>query len=120
MQNPTEVETLATIAADIVALEGDSQELADAKKMIDEEIARKKDKIRAELGAPKRGVPAGDLTIDWVGPKRTFNTNKFSEKYPPAQNPHMYKLGVDATQVPPALKDQFMEPGKGDGTVTIR
>lgn len=141
METETQVEDLSTLAADIVSLEADAAELAESKRHIDEEISRKKDKIRAELGGPVKGVQVGDLVIDWTAPNRTFDSPAFVRKYPPAQNVHMYRLTIDgamipapmldqllqlgtltldAAAIPPKLKSQYMIPGKGDGTVKIK
>lgn len=120
METETQVEDLSTLAADIVALEGDAEELKDSLARINAEIARKKEKIRAELGGPVKGVPAGDLTIDWTPPKRTFDAAGFVTSYPPETNQYMYKMVPDAAMIPPAVKQKFMVEGSGEGTVTIK
>lgn len=120
MESKTEVEDLSTLAADIVSLEGDALELTDSLSTIKADIERKKAKIRAELGGPVKGVQAGDLTIDWTAPKRSFDTAAFVKAYPPEKNQYMYKLVPDSAMIPPALKQTFMVEGNGEGTVTIK
>lgn len=120
MESKTEVEDLSTLAADVVSLEGDAVELKDSLAEINAEIARKKEKIRAELGGPVKGVPAGDLTIDWAPPKRSFDTAAFVKAFPPENNQYMYKMVPDPAMIPPAVKQQFMTEGSGEGTVTIK
>lgn len=141
METETHLEDLSTLAADIVALESDAAELAEAKRHIDENISRLKAKIRAELGGPVKGVQAGDLVIDWTAPARTFDSPAFVKAYPPSKNVHMYRLTIDGAAIPPKLldqllqlgtlaldtaaippklKSQYMGPGKGDGTVKVK
>lgn len=122
---PTLAEEMTTLAADIVTLEGDAQELSDSLNQIRAQIDEKKDKVRALLGIPRQGVKAGDLTIDWKGPNRKFDEDSFQVKYPAKTNAHMYKTVPARTviakeMIPPALKEQFMVPGTGEGTVTVR
>lgn len=76
--------------------------------------------VRAVLGNPRKGVPAGNLHIDWTGPKRTFMTAEFAAAYPPDKNAHMYKLVPDGDAIPQNLKDRFYKIGSGTGTVKIK
>lgn len=81
-------------------------------------------KIRQALGGPTRDVPVGSLVIDWAPPKRSFDAEAFLKAYPPAKNPHMYReetvTQLDMAMVPPKLKENFMAPGKGEGTLKIK
>lgn len=120
METETQVEDLSTLAADVVALEGDAEELKDSLARINAEIARKKEKIRAELGGPVKDVPAGDLTITWARPKRAFDTPGFVKAFPPEKNGFMYKMVPDPAMIPPAVKAAHMVEGSGEGTVTIK
>ena len=113
-------ETLVTLADEIARLEYEAVEHRDAVKLIDGKIADAKAKIRAELGVPTSNVPAGDLVINWTPPKRSFNSAEFFRSYPSETNPHLYKLVPNPDAIPKNLKDQFMVPGTGDGTVTIK
>lgn len=113
-------ETLVTLAAEIVRLENEATDHREAVKLIDGKIADAKAKIRAELGVPTSNVPAGDLVINWTPPKRSFNGALFFQHYPAEKNPHLYKLVPNNDAIPKNLKDQFMVPGTGDGTVTIK
>lgn len=83
-------------------------------------------RIEAELRDlhAKRGstVKAGEREITWKNPSRSFNAARFMLEYPPTTHPHLYetKTVLDATTIPPKLKDQYMEPGKGEGTLIIK
>lgn len=121
----TENKTVVTLAADIASLQGDAQELSDALSQIHAQIAEKEALIRAELGYPQKDVPAGDLRVDWTPPNRRFDEEAFQMKYPAKTNAHMYKTVPAKTviakeMIPPALKNDFMVPGHGEGKVTIR
>lgn len=111
---------------------GDLAGLAAAVKQHEDEAARHtdeakrlKEKIAAELGHQPGTFPAGDLEITYMGPRKTFDATQFVEAYPPATNAHMYKQVPASTQldpemIPPKLKQRFMVPGTGNGTVKIK
>lgn len=83
-------------------------------------------KIEAEIRAlhAKQGstVKAGDTSITWKNPSRSFNVARFMLDYPATTHPHLYttKTILDATAIPPKLKDQYMAPGTGEGTLIIK
>ena len=83
-------------------------------------VAVYKSQIMEQLGAPTKGVRAGNLLIDWTPPSRQFNAVQFMAAYPPDTNPTMYKLVPNSDAIPKNLKDHFMEPKAGNGTVKIK
>lgn len=108
---------LATMAAQVAYHTDQAAEHTAAAKLL-------KEKIAAEIGEFKT-VPAGEFVITYTAPKRTFSEPAFIKAYPPDTNGHMYKqiparTELDKDMVPPKLKDRFMVPGTGTGTVTIK
>lgn len=85
-------------------------------------IAEAETELRALHAHKGSTVRAGELQITWKNPSRSFNAKRFQETYPMTSHPHLYatKAVLDTTAIPPKLKDQFMEPGTGDGTIIIK
>lgn len=84
-----------------------------------------KEKIAAELGHEPKTVLAGDYAITYSAPRRAFDATQFVKAYPPETNAHMYKqvpqhFELDSEMIPPKLKQRFMVPGTGDGSVNIK
>ena len=63
---------------------------------------------------------AGNLTVVVSQPSRAFDSAAFVKAYPVELNAALYKTVLDMPSIPPRLKEQFMEPGKGDGSIRIK
>lgn len=86
-----------------------------AVEAIDDQIRR----IHRHQGST---VHAGNVDILWKHPNRQFDAEAFMTAYPPSVNPFFYetKTVLDRDAVPKKLVDNFMKPGKGDGTIEIK
>lgn len=123
-QDQSKVADLEDQAADLVNLAAQAAFHADQAEQHAAKAKQLKEKIAAELGDYKT-VPAGDYTITYSAPRKTFDELQFIQAYPPETNAHMYKqvpaaMVVDREMIPPKLKQNFMLPGTGAGTVTIK
>lgn len=117
VQDIEQASDLANMAAQVTFHQQQAEQHAAKAKQL-------KEKIAAELGAFKT-VDAGDYVIAYTAPKRTFDEVQFVKAYPPESNAHMYKqvpaaMVVDRDMIPPKLKQNFMVPGNGTGSVTIK
>lgn len=78
--------------------------------------------IRKIHGARGTTIHAGNVDILWKNPNRQFNSEAFQAAYPPSINPFFYetKTVLDRDAIPKKLVDNFMEAGKGEGTIEIK
>lgn len=78
--------------------------------------------IRRIHGHQGSTVHAGNVDILWKNPNRAFNAAAFETAYPASVNPFFYKTEtkLDRDAIPKKLVDNFMEPGKGEGTIEIK
>lgn len=90
------------------------------KDLHDQKIKESQAAIRAILGTPVRGIKIGSAILNWSPPKRVFDEPRFKSMYPPEANPTLYKQTLNNDMIPKSLKDQFMVPGNGEGTVTLK
>lgn len=123
-QDQTKVTDVEEQAADLANLAAQAAFHTDQAQMHADKAKQLKEKIAAEIGEYKT-VPAGDYEITFAAPRRSFDEAQFIKAYPPESNAHMYKqvpaaMVVDKEMVPPKLKQRFMLPGTGAGTVTIK
>lgn len=116
---PTKAETSAPLTPLEEAVQTRAYHLNQAD-LHQQEAAKATARIREILGEPQKGVKVGNQSVNWTPPVRRFDEPRFVEMYPPDQNPNLYKQTLDKDQIPPSLKEQFMVPGKGEGTVTIK
>lgn len=63
---------------------------------------------------------SGNLVISVANAASKFNKTDFEASYPSEVNPGLYALTLDTSAIPPKLKNQFMIPGEGFGTITVK
>ena len=107
-------ELAAQAAASLVqAVDHDEQ-----AKLHAAEAKAAKEKLALLVGHGKH--TAGNLTISVANAASKFNKPAFEEQYPSEVNPALYALTLDTSAIPPKLKNQFMIPGEGFGTITVK
>lgn len=77
-----------------------------------------KEKLAQLVGHGKH--ESGNLTISVANAASRFNKTAFEEQYPSEVNPGLYAVTLDTSAIPPKLKNQFMVPGEGFGTITVK
>ena len=113
---PDDVESeLARLAADRQHHLDQAAKHKASAESIDDQIRR----IHRHQGAT---IHAGNVDILWKHPNRQFDAEAFQAAYPASINPFFYetKTVLDRDAVPKKLVDNFMKPGKGEGTIEIK
>lgn len=85
-------------------------------------IQRLEAELRELHAQPGTTVKAGDFKVTWKNPSRSFQSEAFQQKFPQSTHPHLYttKTVLDTTAIPPKLKERFMAPGSGNGSLIIK
>lgn len=70
-------------------------------------------------------IDVGANKVTWKTPGRSFDKAAFVKAYPPETNDYLYTTPepvptLDMTAIPPKLKDRFMQPGSGEGSIIIK
>lgn len=81
------------------------------------------DELKAELRAMLPGpgtINAGNLTVQYKSPNRKFDEAGFRAAHPFNKEPCYYTISVNAKEIPDNMKDMYMVPGSGEGTVIIK
>lgn len=63
---------------------------------------------------------SGNLTISVANAASKFDKAGFEAAFPVEVNPSLYAETLDTSAIPPKLKSQFMIPGEGFGTITVK
>lgn len=74
-------------------------------------------------GQRGKTIDVGELKVTWKAPSRSFAKDEFVKAYPAEANPTLYTTPdpvLDTSAIPPNLKNQFMRPGSGEGTIVIK
>ena len=74
-------------------------------------------------GQRGKTVDVGNNKVTWKGPSRSFAKADFVKAYPPETNNYLYTTPdpvLDTSAIPPKLKEQFMRPGEGNGSIIIK
>lgn len=68
-------------------------------------------------------IQVGANQVTWKNPSKSFAKDEFVKAYPREANPYFYtepEPVLDVSAIPPKLKDTFMRPGEGDGSIVIK
>lgn len=98
-----------------------------AVRVVDHEEQAKKHTAEAKAAKEHLAVlvghgkhESGNLTISVAKKASSFDKKAFEESYPVEVNPGLYAETLDTSAIPPKLKNQFMVPGEGFGTITVK
>lgn len=104
----------AELAATIAEYEAQAANYIQAAKELKTEL------VKLDLLAGYGNTPAGNLTIQWKRPNRKFDEKAFRAAHPFNKEPEYYSIVVNSKALPENIKDSYMVPGEGEGTVTIK
>lgn len=77
-----------------------------------------KEQLATILGHGKH--ESGNLIISVANAASKFDKAGFEAAYPVEVNPSLYADTLDTSAIPPKLKNAFMIPGEGFGTITVK
>lgn len=108
----TKEQKLAELATTVADYESQAAAYMNAASKVKEEIR--------ELLDDHGTIPAGNFSVTWKRPNRKFDEASFRAAHPFNKEPEYYTLAVNASAVPGNIKDTYMVPGEGDGTVSVK
>lgn len=65
-------------------------------------------------------VPVGNLKVTYKRPNRKFSTEAFTKAHPFNEEPNYYKIELNTAAIPENIKETYMLPGDGEGSVTVK
>lgn len=115
----TEQQTVAQLAADLIAAQDDASQIAERIATIKAQIA-----AQVEVGTSVTLEEAGGLTVSVREPSRRFNAKKAAALLTPEVLELCRPDGYDAAKLKsflsPVLLEQVMDPGTGNPIVTVK